>query len=130
MTKLEAQYSDLIKALERLKEATALPADIAINQDATIQRFEFTFEISWKIMQTVVNENIKNVYGPKNVIREAAKLGLIDDPEKWFYFLEERNLTVHTYKEKLARQVYKSAKEFILYAEKLLKSVKEYLSKT
>lgn len=126
MTKLQSQIDDLIKALNRLKEAVMLPSSNIINQDATIQRFEFTFELSWKIMQTIVNENIKDIYGPKNVIREAAKLGIIDNPEKWFEFLDNRNLTVHTYKEDIAQKVYKSAKEFIPYIEKLLTAVKQY----
>ncbi len=80
-------------------------------------------------MQTIANENIKDIYGPKNVLREAAKLGIIDNPEKWFEFLENRNLTVHTYKEDVAQKVYQSAKEFIPYVEKLLISVKDYFDK-
>ena len=120
MTKTQSQIEDLKKALSRLKEAAALPSDNTINQDATIQRFEFTFELSWKIMQSMVNETIKEAYGPKQVIREAAKLGLITDPAKWFVFLQQRNLTVHTYREEIAKEVYASAKEFISYAEALI----------
>lgn len=126
MTKLESQYEDLTKALVRLKEASLLPSDNLINQDATIQRFEFTFELCWKIMQTIVNENKKNVYGPKNVIREAAQLELINDPTMWFEFLKKRNLTVHTYEEKIAQEVYQTAKKFVPYVEELLKKVHSY----
>ena len=126
MIKLQAQNDDLQKALNRLKEAVALPSKVTINQDATIQRFEFTFELSWKAMQTIVNENKLYVYGPKNIIREAAKLNIIDDPQKWFEFLDNRNLTVHTYKEDVAKKVYQSAKKFIPYVEKLLIKTKEY----
>lgn len=79
MTKLEAQYQDLQDALKRLKAAAKLSGRVMINRDATIKRFEFTFEIAWKLMQTVVGANIKDVYGPRSVIREAAKLGLIND---------------------------------------------------
>ncbi|MGB9706468.1 MAG: nucleotidyltransferase substrate binding protein [Microgenomates group bacterium] len=53
MTKLESQYQDLQKAYLRLKEAVALPPTI-INRDATIQRFEFTFELCWKLMNNIV----------------------------------------------------------------------------
>ena len=104
MTKLQAQYGDLQKAFGRLKEAIILPRDVTINQDATIQRFEFTFELAWKLMQSIVVENNVNIYGVKTVIREAAKLDLIDDPTKWFEFLENRNLSVHTYKEEIAQK--------------------------
>ena len=79
-------------------------------------------------MQSIGVENNVNIYGVKTVIREAAKLDLIDDPTKWFEFLENRNLSVHTYKEEIAQKVYKSAKEFIPFVEKLIIKAKEYLT--
>ena len=129
MSKLEAQYKDLAKAFKSLREAVLLPSNIEINRDGTLQRFEFTFELCWKILQTIVNENLLNVYGPKNVIREAAKLNLIDDPVIWFKFLENRNLISHTYNELLAKKVYKAAKDFPPYVESLMEKVKDYISK-
>lgn len=130
MTKLESQIKDLTNALKRLKEGLSLPKNVVINQDATIQRFEFTFELSWKTMQTIVNQNIQGVYGPKSVFREAAKLGLIDDPVKWFEFLDNRNQTVHTYKEDVAQKVYQSAAEFVPYVENFLENITRYLQST
>ncbi|MEK9169495.1 MAG: HI0074 family nucleotidyltransferase substrate-binding subunit [Patescibacteria group bacterium] len=128
MTKIQAQYEDLQKAFGRLKEAVILPSDVTINQDATIQRFEFTFELAWKLMQSIEVENNINVYGVKTIIREAAKLGLIDDPVKWLDFLKDRNLSIHTYKEELAQKVYQSAKEFIPFVDKLILKAKNYLA--
>lgn len=47
MTKIESIKTDLKNANIKLLEA--LQADpTELNQDATIQRFEFTFELSWK----------------------------------------------------------------------------------
>ena len=105
MTKNPAQYEDLKKKLfGRLKEAVILPSDVTINQDATIQRFEFTFELAWKLMKTILETEGLEAISPKNVIREGATIGLIDDPQKWFGFLENRNLSVHTYKEEIAKK--------------------------
>jgi len=129
MTKLQAQYKDLHKAFGRLKEAVALPADVTINQDATIQRFEFTFEIAWKLMKTIIELEGLNVASPRSAIRQAATVGLIDNPSVWLEFLENRNLTVHTYKEEVARKVYQSAKDFIPYVEELSIKIKDYLDK-
>ena len=126
MTKLESQIEDLEKAFNRLKEAAGL-ASTLINQDATIQRFEFTFELAWKIMQTITRENGIDVYGVKNIIREGAKLNLIDQPEIWFDFLKSRNLTVHTYKEEIASAVYKKAKKFIPFVDDLLERAREHI---
>ncbi|MEK9178970.1 MAG: HI0074 family nucleotidyltransferase substrate-binding subunit, partial [Patescibacteria group bacterium] len=127
--KSHAQYEDLHKALERLKEAATLPSEVTVNQDATIQRFEFTFELSWKLMKSIVELDGLVAESPRSAFRQAAVLGLIDNPVTWFEFLDGRNLTVHTYKEEIALKVYKSAKEFIPYVEKLLSSAKYYLDK-
>ena len=118
MTKEKSQsiLEDLKKAFLRLREALDLPKT-QISRDATIQRFEFTFELSWKLMQTILKDNSIEAYGPKNAIRESAKLSLIDDPSKWFEFLEARNQIAHTYNDKLADDVYNKANEFIMYLQ-------------
>lgn len=122
MTKTQSLLTDLKKASVRLKEAASLPLTL-INQDATIQRFEFCFELSWKLMQAILVENGIRTYGPRNSIRESAKLGLIDNPPKWFEFLKARNLTVHTYEEKMAREIYKKAKTFVAVLKKFVEKV-------
>lgn len=122
--KIAKQTRDLTQALARLKEAATLPPT-RIYKDATIQRFEFCFELSWKLLQNVNASNGLTDYGPKNSIRSAAQLGLIDDPDAWIDALNKRNLTVHTYLEKIADEVYIKAKEFIPLLEKLLSKLKK-----
>lgn len=119
MTKQESQMEDLKKALARLGEAIELPST-AIHQDATIQRFEFTFELAWKVMKSIINEEGIDVASPKSTIREAADLHLIEDPKLWMEFLNARNLSAHTYREDIAQLVYLKAKEFVPAVEKLI----------
>jgi nucleotidyltransferase substrate binding protein (TIGR01987 family) len=126
LTKLQAQYNDLEKALKKLSEALKQP-ETELNRDATIQRFEFTFEMSWKVMQSIAKTNKPKLYGVKAIIREAAALELINNPEAWLNFLEDRNLTVHTYKEELARQIYANVKKFPQFVEQLLSAAKTHL---
>jgi len=126
LTKLQAQYNDLEKALKKLSEALKQP-ETELNRDATIQRFEFTFEMSWKVMQSIAKTNKPKLYGVKAIIREAAALELINNPEAWLNFLEDRNLTVHTYKEELARQIYANIKKFPQFVEQLLAQAKAHL---
>ena len=127
MTKRESINNDLIEAIERLKEALLLPSENTINQDATIQRFEFTFELSWKLMQEVLIENrVDTSRGVKTIIRDSANLGIIDSPENWFKFLEDRNITAHTYKESEVRSIYKDVKDFPPLVQNLLDKVKNF----
>lgn len=126
MTKVQSLLADLEKAAAKLKQAARLSSS-EINRDATIKRFEFCFELSWKLMQTILQENGIEAYGPRNSIREAAKLGLIDNPKTWLEFLKARNLTTHTYEEDIAKKVYKKAKSFSQISETLLKEVDKFL---
>ena len=92
-----------------------------IVRDATIQRFEYTFELSWKLLKRYLESQNNTIEASiKNVFREAGKLGLIDSVEHWFEYLDARNLTSHTYNESTAEEVYKVANRFEKSARFLL----------
>ena len=122
MTKLENLIKDLKKANQRLKEAVEL-SPTRIHKDATIQRFEFTFELAWKTIQEYIRDQGFNCLSPKNCIREGARLEIIDNPEDWFGFLDNRNLIAHSYNEKLADKIYKKALKFPKEVEKALENI-------
>jgi nucleotidyltransferase substrate binding protein (TIGR01987 family) len=124
MTKLNNLIKDLKKANQRLKEAMELKPT-RINKDATIQRFEFTFELSWKTMQEYIKNQGLECFGPNNCIREAARIKLIDNPKQWIGFLKARNLIAHTYNEKMADRIYKTALKLPKEVDKLLQKIVE-----
>lgn len=126
MDKTQSLFLDLQNAAQRLAEAINLPIT-DITRDATIQRFEFTFELFWKLLQVILTDNLVQVYGPKNTFREAGKLGIIDDVEQWIAFLEARNLTTHTYNEKTAKVVYNEAKQFLHTLQATFKTLKPFI---
>ncbi len=122
MNKTENLVKELKKANQRLKEMVSLE-DTRINKDATIQRFEFSFELAWKTMQSYIRDEGFDCKSPKSCMREAARLGMINDPEKWFCFLDERNLIAHTYNEELADKVYQQALKFPKEVNELLEKL-------
>ncbi len=122
--KKDALIKNFTKALKALKEAISL-APTRINKDATIQRFEFCFELSWKSAQEFLKDQGIICKSPKDCFRRAADYGLIKSPKPWFEFLEARNLVAHTYNEKMADRIYKKAIKFPKAAEKLLKNLEE-----
>ena len=121
--KLAVQIGQLERATRRLAETLALKPT-QIHQDATIQRFEFTFELAWKAMQSFAFQKGMKAVSPKDTLRTAAQLGLIKDIEDWFDFLDARNLSSHLYDEKMANLVYQQAKKFHLEVEKLIGKLK------
>lgn len=64
-----------------------------------VQAFEFSYELSWKMMRRVLESRGLEVGSPKDTFRKAVMEKLIDDPELWFDFQRKRNLTVHTYRQ-------------------------------
>ena len=61
----------------------------------------------------------------KEMIRVAAKKGLIDDPEAWFDFREARNKTRHAYDEDIAKEVFDQIPPFLKAAQVLLIKLKD-----
>ncbi len=122
MSKLESLIKSLEKAGQRLKEA--IKADpTSMNKDATIQRFEFTFELAWKTIQEYVRDQGFDCKSPKNCIREGGRLELIDNVESWFEFLDNRNLIAHCYSEELADRIYLKSLKFPQKIDNLLKNL-------
>ena len=113
-TKIELAFTKLQKALFALDVAAkkTMQAD-EIVIDATIQRFEFTIELFWKLLKVILESKGVDVQYPKDVLREAFKGHLIDDEVQWLSMLKDRNLTSHTYDEKLAHEVYERVKVYV-----------------
>ena len=110
---------ELSKALTSLEEAlTVKKTDIS--RDASIQRFEFCVELSWKSAKKVMGTSAT---APKQVIREMAQNGFIEDVEFWLKSIDQRNLSSHTYNEKLAEEVFTFATSFLNPAKQLLKKL-------
>jgi len=75
-------------------------------RDGLIQRFEFTFELAWKTLKSIFeDEGLMGLNSPKTVLREAYAAGLIVDEELWLNMLNDRNSTVHIYDEKMSIEI-------------------------
>lgn len=116
-------FNSFERSLERLEEIIVKEKTIA-NRDSAIKRFEFTVELGWKCLQWFLRDEGIICNSPKECLQEAFKFGLIKDDPKWIEMLRDRNLTVHTYDEKTAEEVYGRLPEYI----GLLKSLKEKLT--
>lgn len=116
----------LQKALTALQNALVLPKN-DITRDASIQRFEYTFELTWKMLKRhLTQEAGVKEYSIKNLFRDAAQANLIGNVEAWFGYLEARNLTSHTYNEETAEETYQAAKHFAVDASLLLKKLEAF----
>lgn len=99
------------RALQRLKEVIEEdPKKTSAIIDGTIQRFEFTYELAWKLAKELLNYNGIEANSPRAVIKESFAQNLINDGEEWIRMLEDRNKTSHIYDEQQALKIYTSIK--------------------
>ncbi len=93
------------RAVRRLEDACRQEKNEFI-RDSVIQRFEFCYELAWKMLKLKLEEEDIDVRSPKQVLQVALELGLIEDGNAWTELHRMRNLTSHTYDEALAEEVY------------------------
>jgi len=98
--------NQLQDAYERLAEAAKMEPTHDIIVDGTIQRFEFTFELTWKTLKAFLEDQGILCYSPKTCLREAYRMGWIDDESSWLSLQKARNLTSHVYNQIMAREIY------------------------
>ncbi|MBI4669727.1 MAG: nucleotidyltransferase substrate binding protein [Elusimicrobia bacterium] len=121
LSSLKKAVSSLERAIIRSRSA---PLDEEL-RDAVIQRFEYTFELSWKMLKRrleieMANPSEADRLAFEDLLREAAQRGLIADVEQWMDYREQRNITSHTYDEQKAGNVYREALQFHADAQSLL----------
>lgn len=113
-------------ALDRFTEAMTIHHPTELERDAIIQRFEFTFEAVWKAAKQYLYdvEGIDNG-SPKGVIRSCRELGILDDQQAIcaLQMVNDRNLTVHTYNEALAVEIYSRMRDYQPVLELLLREI-------
>lgn len=120
------------KALTSLEEVLLVPAT-AIVRDSTIQRFEYTYELAFKMLKRYLEMSSTTpveIDGKtfKELVRLAAEQGLIDSPEAWFVYRQARNETSHGYDEKKAVVVYSHIGPFAKSARVLLTHLSQRIS--
>ena len=120
--RLAATLAQLTQAVSTL-ESVFKNKKTTLVRDAAVQRFEYTFELSWKAMSAASRVQGKPYNTPREAIRMAFTQRWIRDPRTWFKMLEARNRTSHTYKEENAEAVYKAAKKFSPLERRLLENL-------
>jgi nucleotidyltransferase substrate binding protein (TIGR01987 family) len=120
--------SSLRKALASLgrasRRALGAPGDEEL-RDAVIQRFEYTYELCWKMLkrhlESVVPDASRiDALSFRELVREGAERGLVSQVEPWLEYRHQRNQTSHTYNAATAESVFRTALAFEAAAAALL----------
>lgn len=126
--------SPLLNAVNRLAEGlTRYEMDIAdtLIRDGLIQRFEFSYEISHKMLKRYLEAVSPtpeqfDAMAFADLIRSGNEQGLLlSDWSQWRKYREMRSKTSHTYDEEVAIQVVQGIPAFLEEARYLLKQLQE-----
>ncbi|HAN17861.1 MAG: nucleotidyltransferase [Bacteroidetes bacterium GWC2_33_15] len=100
------RFSNYKKALSQLERFVNKKDLSEMEQQGLIQSFEYVFELGWNVLKDFLENNgQENIYGSRDTIRLAFKLGLIENGDGWMNMLKSRVKTTHTYNEDTANEV-------------------------
>jgi nucleotidyltransferase substrate binding protein (TIGR01987 family) len=99
------RFKNFEKSYDLLNQYINLPINTDLERAGIIQFFEISFELSWKLMKDYLEFQEISVKSPRETIKEAFQIGLIDDGHIWIDALSDRNLTVHTYDKEVAKKL-------------------------
>ena len=96
------RFSHFQKAFRLLEQTLAIAQPSEAERAGLIQFFKMSFELAWKVLKDYLEAEGYTVGSPRDTIKQAFQAGLLDDGYVWLEALQDRNLTVHTYEEKIA----------------------------
>jgi nucleotidyltransferase substrate binding protein (TIGR01987 family) len=128
---MQLDLSSYVKAISSLEQALN---EYAINsnsfmRDACIQRFEYTYELSWKMLKRFLEITSPNPIefdemSFQNLIRTGSEKGLLlNGWDQWAKYRNARATTSHVYNEIKAVEVFAEIPGFLIEAQHLLKKL-------
>lgn len=98
------RYANFHKACRRLLDVTEADRFIEdlseLELEGLVQRFEYTFELAWKVMQDLlVYKGYEFMQGPNGTMKMAFEDGLISNHDGWRKMAKSRNTLSHVYDE-------------------------------
>ena len=125
MENLEQKLRSCQRAVATLDEAVNMPFSVIV-RDASIQRFEYSFESLWKLLKAYLEQHEGIICNsPKRCFREGFQVGLlsVEETEACLVMTDDRNLTSHTYIEAVAEAIYRKLPTYLAVMRMLLANV-------
>lgn len=113
------RFENFNKSYKLMEKYSKQQLTSELEKAGMIQFFEMTFELAWKVLKDYLEAEGYVVKSPRETIKQAFQIGLIDNGHVWIDALANRNLTTHTYDETLADKMTKEIVE--LYFPELKK---------
>lgn len=100
------RFQNFEKVLGHLANALEIEQPDLLQKAGIIQFFEMSYELAWNTLKDYLEEQgFTDVKSPRNALKKAFEIGLIEDGHTWMDLLLDRNLTSHTYDDEKATEV-------------------------
>jgi nucleotidyltransferase substrate binding protein (TIGR01987 family) len=122
--KLQNTLENYTKALNMLLELETYPRIDDVVRTGFLQRFNFTYEMSIKLIRRYIIANgmdSEEIKGSKDILRLALQKDIITDIDLWFEMLKDRNILVHEYSFMKSDEIFENLKNKYLDEFKKLK---------
>ena len=127
------RYKSLCKSLANLKESRDANIDDKFVLPATVQNYNLTFDLAWKVLKELVT----NEFGltdfaagsPRETLKSACSVGLIKD-DRWMDMLRVRNTLAHDYDGQVALRYFGDiVGDYYILLETMVRDVEQYYTK-
>ncbi len=126
------RYHSFCSSLESLEKAKTRDSSDEFVISGTIQKFNLTFDISWKVMKDIIvkyHQILDFATGsPRETLRIAHSVRLIEDDE-WMRMLKLRNELAHDYDGELAKASFDEIiGSYLSLFQKFREEAKKYIT--
>ncbi|SDH80203.1 nucleotidyltransferase substrate binding protein, HI0074 family [Pseudobutyrivibrio sp. 49] len=124
------RYQSLCKSLANLRMSRGQDKDAPFVLPATVQNFNLTFDLSWKVMKELVTQEFGLTDfasgSPRETLKSAFSVGLIND-DRWMDMLRVRNTLAHDYDGQVALRYYDDIiGDYYVLIESLVMDIEKY----
>jgi nucleotidyltransferase substrate binding protein (TIGR01987 family) len=126
------RFDNFKRAFALLSEAIQMIRErkiSALEQEGVIQRFEYTWELTWKVLKDYLEYTgiILETVTPAAVIKAAIAANIIKNGDVWMAALDSRNKMSHTYDfKKFKKIVISIEKEYYPELERMYLKMLEF----
>jgi len=123
---MDSRSAELLYSVSQFQAASKRLKDVLeeeesdVKVDATIQRFEFTFELAWKTLKRALLYEGHICKSPRECLKIGFQLGFISREDVWLDMLDDRNAMSHVYSQEQARIIYEKIPEYCAIFQDLL----------
>ena len=124
------RYKSLCRSLENLRQSKAAKIDDPFVLPATVQNYNLTFDLSWKVLKEVVTQEFGLTDfasgSPRETLKSAFSVGIIND-DLWMEMLKVRNTLANDYDGLVAAKYFeKIISEYFSLIEEMVQTISKY----